>query len=674
MNNARSGLRRSAVLLLLGVLLTLSGSTPRAQAAYAQRVRVGSTTSYTDAAANLWAADRAYVPGSFGYTTGDAYVTGAAIANTPDGALLRANRHAAAFGYRFDVPNGVYQVRLRFAEIYPGSFVAGARVFNVSLETTPVLQNFDVFARVGGNAALDQLFTTTVADGVLSIDFSGLVGHAEVNAIEVLALGGTPEASTTPTPTSTSSSTPTATSTSTLPLTTPTSTATSAPTPTPTPTPAPPSGAGGASQTVTFDDLRNPNHTFVGLYPAGVIDWGSTGWYLSGPWGLFPTNSVGFNGPGPTNSSFAFVGARRLVQVQAYNGGAGASNVTLGCAGQLTRQTSVPVRQVQTIATGWTGACSPVTVTSSNGWNTNFDSFTVDGGPGDFGVSVSPSTQTMNSGGTAHYQATIELTGGLSPSSVGLWISGLPSGVSGYFTPTVLSQPGTSELTLSGTGAAAGTYALIVGATADGVSHSQPVQLTVPGQPAYACTMVIGFSQTNQWFTSGTFEPLVGDAQWELKWLSGGSIDHWVDPADPAWDATVVSPCTVGRDAPDRVVMNVSGDYSADVQSWISRTSAVLANIRARYPTVRQIVLQPVVGGPGGAQCIDPLTNTVVRASFNAPYITQALLTLVGGDVGMGPQPEVRTCADYVDNIGHLQNSAFGAIASAIAAYYVGQP
>src|SRR5206468_6761161 len=34
----------------------------------------------------------------------------------------------------------------------------------------------------------------------------------------------------------------------------------------------------------------------------------------------------------------------------------------------------------------------------------------------------------------------------------------------------------------------------------------------------FSCTEVIGFSQTNNWFTEGgTFEPTVGDASWQER-------------------------------------------------------------------------------------------------------------------------------------------------------------
>src|SRR5437667_10544777 len=86
-----------------------SAATPpaHAQAAYVQRVRVGSGTPFTDSLGSVWAADRAYSPGGFGYTQG-AYVwsSSAVIANTPDSPLFQNNRHDANLAYRFDVPNG----------------------------------------------------------------------------------------------------------------------------------------------------------------------------------------------------------------------------------------------------------------------------------------------------------------------------------------------------------------------------------------------------------------------------------------------------------------------------------------------------------------------------------------------------------------------------------------
>jgi hypothetical protein len=138
--------------------------------------------------------------------------------------------------------------------------------------------------------------------------------------------------------------------------------------------------ASPAAQTVTFDDRAGQNQVLNGQYPAGVIDWGTNQWYLSAPWGLFTTKSMSFNGAGLTSASFSFVTPRRLVSLQAYNGGSVASTITLNCAGQPTRTQSVPAGQVAAINTGWSGTCASVTLASTNGWDTNFDNLVYDAG------------------------------------------------------------------------------------------------------------------------------------------------------------------------------------------------------------------------------------------------------------------------------------------------------
>jgi hypothetical protein len=146
-----------------------------------------------------------------------------------------------------------------------------------------------------------------------------------------------------------------------------TSTPTSTPTPTRTPTPV------TSSQTLSFDDLANPDRPLNGQYPTGVADWGSNVWYLSSPYGQFTTQSISFNGPSITSATVNLVSPRHVVQLEAFNGGSGSSTVTLACAGQTTRSQVAAANQRLTIATSWAGTCSTVTITSSNGWWTNFD-------------------------------------------------------------------------------------------------------------------------------------------------------------------------------------------------------------------------------------------------------------------------------------------------------------
>jgi hypothetical protein len=111
-----------------------------------------------------------------------------------------------------------------------------------------------------------------------------------------------------------------------------------------------------------------------GQYPSGTIDWGTNAWYLSSPWRQFTTNSIGFNGAGPTSATFRLVAPRRLVGLDAYNGGPTPSTVTLQRDAQPLVQIVLAAGQLATTTTNWPAAtCSVVRVGSTNGWNTNFD-------------------------------------------------------------------------------------------------------------------------------------------------------------------------------------------------------------------------------------------------------------------------------------------------------------
>jgi hypothetical protein len=148
--------------------------------------------------------------------------------------------------------------------------------------------------------------------------------------------------------------------------------ATATPTATATQTPA------AGTRTLTFDHLLNPERVFPAEYPPGLIAWEANAWYLSGPWGLFTTQSLTFNGVGPTSASFTFLRPGRVIQLEAYNGGSGASEVSLRCADQTTRTATVGAGSLATISTDWSGNCSgPVTLESTNGWDTNFDNLVV---------------------------------------------------------------------------------------------------------------------------------------------------------------------------------------------------------------------------------------------------------------------------------------------------------
>ena len=90
------------------------------------------------------------------------------------------------FSYSFSVPNGPYTVNLKFAEV--SRFWGGGRVFNVAINGSPVLSNFDIYSQAGGLTALDKSFAVSVTNGQLTIQFTnGAANSPMINAIEILS-------------------------------------------------------------------------------------------------------------------------------------------------------------------------------------------------------------------------------------------------------------------------------------------------------------------------------------------------------------------------------------------------------------------------------------------------------------------------------------------------------
>ncbi|GGB98942.1 hypothetical protein GCM10011325_27700 [Dyadobacter sediminis] len=116
------------------------------------------------------------------------------ILNTTNDVLYRSGRSSPAFSYNIPVANGKVDVTLHFAETYYGApgkkGGAGSRQFNVNIEGSRKLTNFDIFTAAGGALrAYQRTFPVTVTDGVLNIDFlSGAADLPRVSAIEVVAV------------------------------------------------------------------------------------------------------------------------------------------------------------------------------------------------------------------------------------------------------------------------------------------------------------------------------------------------------------------------------------------------------------------------------------------------------------------------------------------------------
>jgi len=168
--------------------------TPTPTPAFQTRLNCGGGW-FTDHLGRVWMNDRAYTPGGFGYdpvNKGGVDSSDHDIAGTEDDPLYQTER--AGGEYRFDLPNGTYEVTLLFTEFVQYLFV-GDRVFDVLLEGQTKLRHFDIYAEAGGRyIAVPKVLTVYVGDGQLNLTY---VHHTKdtrgtwgkLDAIEVRGIG-----------------------------------------------------------------------------------------------------------------------------------------------------------------------------------------------------------------------------------------------------------------------------------------------------------------------------------------------------------------------------------------------------------------------------------------------------------------------------------------------------
>ena len=139
---------------------------------------------YTDKQGNSWSSDQAYTAGGFGYEGGVSSSTNDAILHTDDDPLYQSERYNLT-AYRFDVPDGNYQIALHFAEIYFEN--ANERRMSVAIEGQTMISDLDIFKEVGHDYALTYTFSDiAVTDGRVDITFSADLKVPKISAIEVI--------------------------------------------------------------------------------------------------------------------------------------------------------------------------------------------------------------------------------------------------------------------------------------------------------------------------------------------------------------------------------------------------------------------------------------------------------------------------------------------------------
>ncbi len=123
----------------------------------------------------------------------------ATVPTTTPGQVFQTERWDPPAGiemsWLFPVADGTpVEVRLHFADYNGPTQSAGARVFDVAIEGTTVLDDFDIFDEAGADTGTMRAFVATAdADG-LGIDLTRVVENPEIRAIEIVELVDATEA------------------------------------------------------------------------------------------------------------------------------------------------------------------------------------------------------------------------------------------------------------------------------------------------------------------------------------------------------------------------------------------------------------------------------------------------------------------------------------------------
>ena len=154
------------------------------------RVNCGSTAEYTCEMGMKWSVDQEYTAAAKWGAIGGKITPRdpQPIPGCKAPGVFLSERYGMS-GYRFDLPNGKYTVRLLFAETWKGVTGPGMRVFGVTIQGKPVLTDFDVLKEAGAQfkPVRKEFKGVAVTDGKLMIEFQPKTQSPEINGIIIVA-------------------------------------------------------------------------------------------------------------------------------------------------------------------------------------------------------------------------------------------------------------------------------------------------------------------------------------------------------------------------------------------------------------------------------------------------------------------------------------------------------
>lgn len=164
-------------------------------------INVGSNCFFTSALSNLtWLPDRPYVPGSWGYVSGEARSTTSEIVNTVDVPLYQTRREGE-FTYKIDAPDGNYEVELLMADVTrpaaqlanllgknKSEETAGETRFNIVICGRQVETNFSPADGGRYRTAFKRRYIVCNEEGCITIALEAVKGKPFISGIKVRKL------------------------------------------------------------------------------------------------------------------------------------------------------------------------------------------------------------------------------------------------------------------------------------------------------------------------------------------------------------------------------------------------------------------------------------------------------------------------------------------------------
>jgi hypothetical protein len=144
------------------------------------RINTGSSS-----AASPFTADRYGSGGTMRTVTNTINMTG--VSNPAPQAVYQSERYGTSTYTLPNLPAGSqYTVRLHFAELYWTA--TGKRVFNVLINGTTVLSNFDIYAAAGARykAAVQEFLAAANGSGQIVIKFNAITDNPTIEGIEII--------------------------------------------------------------------------------------------------------------------------------------------------------------------------------------------------------------------------------------------------------------------------------------------------------------------------------------------------------------------------------------------------------------------------------------------------------------------------------------------------------